>query len=347
MPFCHYILAKKLTINQDKYIIINVMKIGNLEIGGYAALAPMAGVADRAMREICRSFGAAYTVGELTSSKGVSLGDRKSGSYLACFDDERPFCSQLFGSEPEIMADAARHAAKFNPDFIDINMGCPAPKVAGNGGGSALLRNPVLAGEIARAVVNAVTLPVTVKIRTGWDSDSVNAVEIAKRVENAGAAAITVHGRTRKQMYAPGIDYKTIAEVKRAVSIPVIANGDVCDGESAKYMYDVTGADFVMVGRAAMGNPFVFEQINAYMKDGTVLPPPSMEMRLQTMFKQIELMLKYKEPHNALMESRKHTAWYLKGMRGAAGLRRMCGEISSLDDIKVICEKALEGNRDL
>ena len=334
-------------MNKDKYIIISVMKIGNLEIKGYAALAPMAGVADRAMREICRSFGAAYTVGELTSSKGVSLGDRKSGSYLACVEAERPFVSQLFGSEPDIMADAARHAEKFNPNFIDINMGCPAPKVAGNGGGSALLKNPQLAEDIVRAVVNAVSLPITVKIRTGWDEDSIIAVEIAKRVESAGAAAITVHGRTRKQMYAPGIDYKTIAEVKRAVKIPVIANGDVCDGKSAKYMYEVTGADFVMVGRAAMGNTFVFEQINAYMKDGTILAPPTIEQRLDAMIKQIELMLKYKDPHNALMESRKHTAWYLKGMRGAAALRRECGEISSIDDIKAICEKALEGNKDL
>jgi len=323
------------------------MKIGNLEIKGYAALAPMAGVADRAMREICRAHGAAYTVGELTSSKGVSLGDRKSGSFLACFQAERPFVSQLFGSEPDIMADAARHAEKFNPNFIDINMGCPAPKVAGNGGGSALLKNPQLAEDIVRAVVNAVSLPITVKIRTGWDEDSINAVEIAKRVEEAGAAAITVHGRTRKQMYAPGIDYKTISEVKRAVKIPVIANGDVCDGKSAKYMYEVTGTDFVMVGRAAMGNPFVFEQINAYMKDGTILAPPTIEQRLDAMMKQIELMLKYKDPHNAIMESRKHTAWYLKGMRGAAALRRECGEISSIDDIKAICQKALEGNKDL
>ncbi|MBE6797706.1 MAG: tRNA dihydrouridine synthase DusB [Ruminococcaceae bacterium] len=326
---------------------MSVMKIGNLEIKGYAALAPMAGVADRAMREICRAHGAAYTVGELTSSKGVSLGDRKSGSFLACFQAERPFVSQLFGSEPDIMADAARHAEKFNPNFIDINMGCPAPKVAGNGGGSALLKNPQLAEDIVRAVVNAVSLPITVKIRTGWDEDSINAVEIAKRVEAAGAAAITVHGRTRKQMYAPGIDYKTISEVKRAVKIPVIANGDVCDGKSAKYMYEVTGTDFVMVGRAAMGNPFVFEQINAYMKDGTILAPPTIEQRLDAMMKQIELMLKYKDPHNAIMESRKHTAWYLKGMRGAAALRRECGEISSIDDIKAICQKALEGNKDL
>lgn len=321
------------------------MKIGNVEIKGYAALAPMAGVADRAMREICRSFGAAYTVGELTSSKGVSLGDKKSGSYLVCHAAEKPMASQLFGSEPEVMAVAAKAAEKHAPDFIDINMGCPAPKVAGNGGGSALLKDPVLAEKIVKAVVSAVKIPVTVKIRTGWDSDSINAVEIAKAAENAGAAAITVHGRTRKQMYAPGIDYKTIADVKQAVKIPVIANGDVCDGKSAKNMYELTGADFVMVGRAAMGNPFVFGEINAYMQDGTLLPEPTIQERMQVLLQHIELMLKYKNERNALMEARKHTAWYIKGIRGASKIRKMCGEISRYEDILKITEIILAEQR--
>lgn len=318
------------------------MKIGNIEFKGYAALAPMAGVADRAMREICREFGAAYTVGELTSSKGVSLGDKKSASLLRCFEAEKPMASQLFGSDPETMAEAAVAAVGYGPDFIDINMGCPAPKVAGNGGGSALMRDPVAAEKIIAAVVKAVDIPVTVKIRTGWDSGSLNAVEIARRAEFAGAAAITVHGRTRQQMYAPGIDYKTIAEVKRAVKIPVIANGDISDGKSAKFMYDATGADFVMVGRAAMGNPFVFEQINAYMESGTVLPPPDIKRRLDVMLRHINLMREYKPSRTAFMESRKHTAWYIKGIRGASALRRLCGEISSMDDVYAIYEKALE-----
>ncbi len=323
------------------------MKIGNIEVTGYAALAPMAGVADRAMREICRSFGAAYTVGELTSSKGVSLGDKKSGSYLACHDAEKPMASQLFGSEPPVMAEAAKIALTHNPTFLDINMGCPAPKVAGNGGGSALLRDPVLAESIIKAVVNAVDIPVTVKIRTGWDKDNINAVEIAKRAEAAGANAITVHGRTRQQMYAPGIDYKTIADVKRAVNIPVIANGDVRDGESAKYMYEQTGADFVMVGRAAMGNPFVFEQINAYMEKGIILPEPTIEERLSVMKKHIDLMMRYKSERTALMESRKHTAWYIKGIRGASKIRKMCGEIESAEDIARIAEMILAENKNM
>lgn len=310
-------------------------------------MAPMAGVADRAMREICRSFGAAYTVGELTSSKGVSLGDKKSGGYLKCFDAERPMASQLFGNDPETMAQAARIAAEQNPDFIDINMGCPAPKVAGNGGGSALLKTPELSEKIIAAVTKAVALPVTVKIRTGWDGEHINAVEIAKRAEAAGASAITVHGRTRCQMYAPGIDYKTIAEVKKAVKIPVIANGDVADGQSAKYMYEATGADFVMVGRAAMGNPFVFEQINAYMQTGEILPEPDIERRMCAMRQHIMLMLKYKEPRVAFNEARKHASWYIKGIKGASRLRQECGKITCIEDINAIIEKALEANRNL
>lgn len=319
------------------------MKIGNLEISGFAALAPMAGVADRAMREICRKYGAAFTVGELTSAKGVSLGDKKSEALLTIGDNERPSASQLFGSDPAVLAEAAKVGLKFSPDFIDINMGCPAPKVAGNGGGSALMKDPPLAEQIVKAVVDAVNIPVTVKFRTGWDEDSINAVELAKRCEAAGAVAVTVHGRTRKQMYAPGIDYKTIAEVKKAVQIPVIANGDICDGESAKYMYNTTGCDFVMVGRGAQGNPFVFAEINAFLS-GKEYTPPTLEERFAVMKEQIALMHKYKDPHNAILESRKHTAWYMRGIHGAAELRRMCGMISSLSDIEKICEKALEEN---
>lgn len=309
---------------------------------GYAALAPMAGVADRAMREICKEHGAAYTVGELTSSKGVSLGDRKSGGYLLCNPSERPMASQLFGSIPEIMAEAAVCAAKFGPDFIDVNMGCPVPKVAGNGGGSALLKDPIKAERIVAATVKAVDLPITVKIRTGWDFSSINAVEMAKRLEYAGASAITVHGRTKQQMYAPGIDYKTIYEVKKAVGIPIIANGDIASGIDAKYMYDNTGADLVMVGRAAIGNPFVFEQINAYMENGTILPEVPLEKRLEVLLEQVRRMIEFKGEHLAIMESRKHTAWYIKGVHGAAALRKMCGEIKNYQDICIICEKALE-----
>ena len=322
------------------------MRIGNLEIKGFAALAPMAGVADRAMREICMEKGAAFCVGELTSSRGVTLGDKKSSALLSCSEKERPIASQLFGREPLIMAEAAVKALDFNPDFIDINMGCPAPKVAGNGGGSALMKDVLLAEQIVKQVVNAVNVPVTVKMRTGWDSDNINAVELAKRCEAAGAEMLTVHGRTRMQMYAPGIDYETIKNVVDAVKIPVVANGDVRDGKSAKNMYETTGCAFVMVGRAAQGNPFVFEEINAYLK-GESYTPPTLEQKFNTLMRQIELMHKYKDQRNAILEARKHTAWYMQGLNGAAALRRMCGEINSLEDISLICEKALEQNKKL
>ena len=322
------------------------MKIGDLEIKGFAALAPMAGVADRAMREICIEKGAAFCVGELTSSKGVSLGDRKSFLLLACSEKERPIASQLFGKEPETMAQAAKEALKFNPDFIDINMGCPAPKVSGHGGGSALMKDPVLAEKIVKKVVEAVDIPITVKMRTGWDFDSINAPELAKRCEAAGASAITIHGRTKKQMYAPGIDYETIKNVVDSVKIPVIANGDIRDGKSAQFMYEKTGCDFVMVGRAAQGNPFIFSEINAFLK-GENYTPPTLEERFETLIRQAKLMVEYKGERVGILETRKHTAWSMQGLSGAASLRRLCGEISSISDIEAICQKALELNRNL
>ena len=322
------------------------MKIGDVNVKGYAALAPMAGVADRAMREICEEFGAAYSVGELTSAKALTLGDKKSTRFLEK-GEVGLFGNQLFGGEPEIMAAAALIAESFSPDFIDINMGCPAPKVANNGGGSSLLRDPKLVGQVVKAVADAVKTPVTVKIRAGWDSDSINAPEIAKICEDSGAAAITVHGRTRMQMYAPPVDLEVIKAVKEAVKIPVIGNGDVIDGPTAQRMYEHTGCDLVMVGRAANGTPWVFEQINAYLKDGTLLPPPPLEERLGIMRRQLELMRKYKGDVTALLEARKHVAWYMKGVRGAAKLRRLCGEIKSFEDIEIICEKALAEGEDM
>ena len=318
------------------------MNIGKLKIEGYAALAPMAGVADRAMRELCREYGAAYTVSELISSKGISMGDRKSKSMMAVHENERPIAVQIFGSDPKTMASAAVEAEKRAPDFIDINMGCPAPKVAGNGGGSALLKNPPLAEQIVKEVVSAVELPVTVKIRSGWDADNINAVEIAKRCEAAGAAAIAVHGRTRAQMYAPPVNLDIIKAVKEAVSIPVIGNGDIETPADAAKMLEYTGCDFLMVGRGAMGSPWIFSQINAYLGNETVMPEPPLSYRLATMMRQVNLMLEYKDPRNAILESRKHAAWYLKGIRGAAQLRKKCGEIESIADLQELCRIALE-----
>ncbi len=321
-----------------------MLKIGNITFNGFAALAPMAGVADRAMREICIEHGAAFSVGELTSSKGVSMGDKKSQTLLSCHDAERPMASQLFGGDPITMAEAAKAAEQFGPDFIDINMGCPAPKVVRSGGGSAILKSPKLAGEIVQAVVQAVSLPVTVKIRSGWDDDSVNAVEVAKIVEAAGASAITVHGRTRAQMYAPPVNKTIIREVKEAVLIPVIGNGDIVTAEDAAAMYEQTGCDLVMVGRGAMGRPWVFSQINAWLKEERRLPDPPLSKRMLTMIKQIERMLEYKDPHNAMLEARKHTAWYMYGLRGAANLRRMCAEIKSMEDVLRIADAAIKEN---
>ncbi len=322
------------------------MKIGSLNMTGYACLAPMAGVADRAMREICREFGAAYTVGELASAKGISLHDKKSEAYLEVNESERPYGTQLFGCDPYCMAEAAKLAEEHAPDFLDINMGCPAPKVAiSSGGGSALMKDPVLAAKVVEAVVKAVNIPVTVKIRAGWDDSTKNAVEIARLAEASGASAVTVHGRTRVQMYAPPVDTDIIRAVKEAVKIPVIGNGDVVSPKAATEMYEKTGCDFIMVGRAAMGAPWIFSQINAYLKDGVILPEPPLEKKMLTLIDQVGRMEKYKGTKIAMLEARKHTAWYMRGLSGAAELRRMAGGISSMDDVFATVKKAMELNQ--
>ena len=318
-------------------MIFNKMMIGKLKLDGYAALAPMAGVADRAMREMCIGFGAAYAVGELTSAKGVSLGDKKSKELLYVSDKERPMAVQLFGSQPDIMADAAKRALEYEPDFIDINMGCPAPKVAKSGGGCALMKTPQLAAEIVHAVQSAVDVPVTVKMRSGIDSEHINAVELARLCEQAGAHAITVHGRTREQMYAPPVNIDIIREVKQAVNIPVIGNGDIRDANDAAQMYEQTGCDFVMVGRAACGAPWIFSQINAYLSETRVLPAPPLSERLMILQRQVKLMVEYKGERIAMREARRHAAYYMRGLRGAASFRQDCSSLETYDDLKRLC----------
>lgn len=314
------------------------MNIKSLKIGGHAALAPMAGVADRAMRELCMGYGAGYCVGELTSAKGVSLNDKKSELLLSVSDNERPMASQIFGSDPKTMATAAQKAMDFHPDFIDINMGCPAPKVAKSGGGSAMMETPELAAEVVNAVVNAVDVPVTVKMRAGIDDEHINAVELAKLCESAGAAAITVHGRTRKQMYAPPVNLEIIKQVKQAVNIPVIGNGDIRSCQDAALMYEKTGCDYIMVGRAACGAPWIFQQINAYLDETRYIPDPPLSVRLLTLQKQVKMMVEYKGERVAMREARKHAAYYMRGLRGAASFRQDCSSLTVYDDLLRLCE---------
>lgn len=321
------------------------MKFGNTEITEKAYLAPMAGVADRAFRELCRSYGAAYTVCEMASSKGISLGDKKSSELLSITDTERPAGSQIFGNSPEIMAKAAEKALEYSPDFIDINMGCPAPKVASSGGGALLMKNPELAAEIVKAVVSVSTVPVTVKMRSGWDDDHINAVELAKMCEQAGASAITVHGRTKVQMYAPPVNKNIIKLVKEAVSIPVIGNGDITDGISAAKMLEETGCDMVAVGRGALGRPWVFSQINAYLEHEVILPEPPVTQRMIVMLKHIETLCEYKGERVGIKEARKHAGWYTKGLRGGAEYRAKMSLIDSFDELKELAFRLCEENK--
>ncbi len=320
------------------------MKLGNLEITERASLAPLAGVADRAFRELCRGYGAAYTVCEMASAKGISLGDKKSSELLSITDPERPAGSQIFGNSPETMATAAEKALEYSPDFIDINMGCPAPKVSASGGGALLMKNPQLAEDIVKAVVGASTVPVTVKIRSGWDNKTINAVELAKRCEQAGAAAITVHGRTKVQMYSPPVNVDIIKQVKNAVSIPVIGNGDVVDGKSAAKMLEETGCDMVLIGRGALGRPWVFSEINAYLNHEVVLPEPTVTQKMHVMLKHIEKICEYKGEYVGIREARKHAAWYTKGIHGAANYRARIGLINSIEELREIALELIQQN---
>jgi len=308
-----------------------------------AMLAPLAGVADRAMRELCMEFGAAACCSEMVSAMGIYCGDRKSEQLMALSQAEMPAGIQLFGKEPHTFPKAAEAALRHNPVFIDINMGCPAQKVAGGGSGAALMKTPQLAQEIIQTVIKEVNnaVPVSVKIRTGWDEHSVNCIEVAKLCEAAGASWITVHGRNRRQMYAPPVDYDAIKAVKQAVNIPVVANGDVTNGPSAKHMLDATGCDAVMVGRGAMGAPWVFEHIAAYLKDGTLLPELTPQQRMEVMLRHVKLLCDYKGERHGMREARKHAAWYLKGMRDGAKLRQQAVNITRYEELEAIAAALL------
>lgn len=323
------------------------IKIGNVKIEKTAALAPMASVADRAYRLICREYGASYVTSEMVSAKGLCYSDKKTNELCTVTEKERPMAIQLFGNEPEFMERAVEIVSKYNPDIIDINMGCPVPKVVGIGCGSALMRDVKQAAAVAESVVRASSVPVTVKFRKGWDDSSVNAVEFAKAMEASGAAAITVHGRTREQFYTGEADWKIISEVKKNVKIPVIANGDVTDLKSCLDMYEQTGCDLVMIGRGSYGNPFIFKEISSYYK-GEEYTVPTIEEKMSVMLRHIRLILDISEKSEelAIHEARKHAAWYMNGYYASAKFRARCYNLTSYSEAEQLVEEFIRLQRE-
>lgn len=325
---------------------METVSIKNVTIEKMAALSPMASVADRAYREICREFGASYLVSEMVSAKGLCYGGAGSLELCRVNSSERPYAIQLFGEEPEFMAKAVEIVNRFRPDIIDINMGCPVAKVVKQGGGSALMKTPELAMELVRAAVSAADCPVTVKFRSGWDENNINAVEFACMMESAGAAAVAVHPRTRKQLYGGFADWSVIERVAKAVKIPVIGNGDIRTGADAAKMYRETGCDLVSVARSSNGRPWVFKQIKHFLMTGEELPEPLLEERLEIMMRHIDRLIEYKGEETGIREARKLVAWYLKGVRGSAKIRAAAGELFTRDDVLRVCGEVMEQNQE-
>ncbi len=320
------------------------MKIGNVELDGQVILAPMAGVCNSAFRKICKEMGVSLVCAEMVSDKGMIYNSKKTKEMLYFEEIERPISQQIFGSDKETFVEAAKIVYDImKPDIIDINMGCPVPKVAVRSqAGSALLKNPALIYDIVSSVVKAVPVPVTVKIRSGWDSNSINAVEVAKICEKAGASAITVHPRTRSQMYSGKADLDIIKQVKENVGIPVIGNGDITDIESAKHMLEYTKCDAIMIGRGVLGNPWLIKEIDTYLKTGKIIDKPSYEERINMCYHHMSYLLKQKPEKVATLEMRSHIAWYIKGMPYHKEIKNLIFKAKTKEEITEVLDNYLK-----
>lgn len=318
------------------------LKIKNLNLTGNVLLAPMAGVTDLPFRLLCKEQGCSMVYSEMISAKGLYYRSDKTEKMLEIHPDEHPMGIQIFGSEPNIMKDMARKISQTNVALIDINMGCPAPKIVKNGEGSALMRDPDKVRRIVAEVVAGSSKPVTIKIRKGWDDSSINAVEIAKIAWEEGAAAVTVHGRTREQFYSGRADWEIIRRVKQEVDIPIIGNGDVFEPIDAKKMLTYTGCDGIMVGRGAQGNPWIFKRIIHYINTGQILPEPTNLERILLSIRHLEIATSFKGERIGVSEMRKHIAWYLKGMKNANTIKNQINTLNSMDDVRSVLQKYVE-----
>lgn len=314
------------------------LKIGNIEIENNLILAPMAGVTDLPFRLLCKGQGCGLLYSEMVSAKAIIHNNKNTFELIKVEEKEHPIALQLFGSEPEIMAEAAKRLEEEDFDFFDINMGCPVPKVVNNNEGSALMKNPKLAGQIVEAMVKAVKKPVTVKFRTGFTKETINAVPFAKIMESSGASAIAVHGRTREQYYSGKADWDIIRQVKEAVGIPVIGNGDVNSGKTAKALLDQTGCDGIMIGRGVRGNPWLFSQVLHYIETGEELEKPTIKELKEMILKHAKLQLKYKGEYTGIREMRKHIAWYTAGYPHSASLRSKVNSMETMDSLVDLLE---------
>ncbi|MCR1876850.1 tRNA dihydrouridine synthase DusB [Paraclostridium bifermentans] len=309
------------------------MKIGNVTLDNKVFLSPMAGVTDLPFRLICKEQDCGMLYTEMINAKALCYDDQNTKKMLKIEEEEHPVAVQIFGSDPAFMGGAAEILNEYPNEILDINMGCPAPKVIKNGDGSALMKNPKLAEEVLKSVVKNSKKPVTLKIRKGWDDNNINAVEIAKIAEASGISALATHGRTREQYYSGKADWDIIAKIKESINIPVIGNGDVFEVEDAINMINKTNCDAIMIGRGAQGNPWIFKRINHYMKTGEILPEPTGEEKINTALKHLKLAIDEHGEYVAVREMRKHIAWYLKGLRGSARLRDEINKIESYEEV--------------